>query len=81
MSASPGSSSPGTKGGRPAQNATHDLTARHGDDLAHGVRHSADTGASTAARPTARPTARGEADTRRRDPDDPANTHANQSEE
>jgi hypothetical protein len=77
MSGSPGGSSPGTKGGRPAQNANHDITARHGDDLAHGVRHSDDDGASTSARGTES----GEADTRRRDPDDPADTPPNQSEE
>jgi uncharacterized protein with PIN domain len=77
MSGSPGSSSTGTQGGRGPRDANHDLTARHGDDLAHGVRHSDDTGASTSARPTES----GEADTRRQDPDDPANTHANQSEE
>ena len=77
MSGSPGGSSPGTQAGRGPRNSTHDITARHGDDAEHGVRHSDDTGASTSARPTVS----GEQDTRRQDPDDPADTHANQSEE
>jgi uncharacterized protein with PIN domain len=76
MSGSPGNTSAGTKGGRTPRDGNHDLTARHGDDLAHGVRHSDDTGASTSARPTES----GEADTRRQDPDDPSSTHENQSE-
>ena len=77
MSGGSNSSNPGTKAGRGPRNDNHDITARHGDDPARGVRHSDDTGASTSARDTVS----GEADTRRRDPDDPANTHANQSEE
>ena len=76
MSGSPGSSDSGTKGGRPAQDANHDVTARHGDDLDHGVRHSDDTGASTSARHTQT----GERDAERRDPDDPASRHENISE-
>ncbi len=76
MSGSPGNTSSGTKGGRPAKDATHDITARHGDDLAHGVRHSPDTGASTSARPTQT----GEHDSERHDPDDPASRHENISE-
>ncbi len=76
MSGSPGNTSTGTKGGRPAKDATHDITARHGDDLAHGVRHSPDTGASTSARPTQT----GEHDSERHDPDDPASRHENISE-
>ena len=76
MSGSPGSSDTGTKGGRPAKDANHDITARHGDDLAHGVRHSDDTGASTSARGTET----GEQDSDRHDPDDPAGRHENISE-
>lgn len=65
MSGSPGGSSPGTQAGRGPRDANHDVTARHGDDPEHGVRHSNDTGASTSARTTED----GEADVRRDAPD------------
>jgi hypothetical protein len=76
MSGSPGSSSTGTTGGRSPRDGNHDLTARHGDDPAHGVRHSDDTGAEASARGTRT----GEADSDRHDPDDPASRHENISE-
>ncbi len=77
MSGSPGNTSGGTKGERGPRNANHDITARHGDDLEHGLRHSDDVGAETSARGTRAATE----DSVRQDPDDPASRHENQSEE
>jgi uncharacterized protein with PIN domain len=76
MSGSPGNTSAGTKGGRTPRDDNHDITARHGDDLAHGVRHSDATDAEASARGTRT----GEQDSNRQDPDDPANRHENISE-
>ncbi len=76
MSGSPGNTSSGTKGGRAPRDANHDVTARHGDDLAHGVRNSDATDAEASARGTRT----GEQDSDRHDPDDPANRHENISE-
>ncbi len=76
MSGSRGNTSAGTKGGRTPRDGNHDLTARHGDDLAHGVRHSDATDAESSARGTRT----GEQDSPRHDPDDPASRHENITE-
>lgn len=76
MSGSTGNTSAGTKGGRTPRDGNHDLTARHGDDLEHGVRHSDATDAEASARGTRT----GEQDSQRHDPDDPASRHENISE-
>ncbi len=68
MGGSTGNTSNNGQSGRPAHNANHDITARHGDDLAHGVRDSDDTGASTSARASQN----GNPDRSRHDPDRPA---------
>jgi hypothetical protein len=76
MSGSPGNTSAGTKGGRSPRDGNHDLTARHGDDPEHGIRHSDATDAESSARGTRT----GEQDSDRHDPDDPAGRHENISE-